>query len=141
MPVMGYEGQIYISGDTGESPVAFADTWTLNAAIGQAEITGYGNSAKVFSPTLRDWSVAMTATLDRTDTDQAALLDQWEDGTLSSLNVVLITVANSSLGGTTEFWSGKANAQTHSVNSSVGDKVSVTFNMIGSSALSYTVLA
>ena len=115
----------------GANDVDFIDSWSLSPGIGTAEITAYGDSAKAFNSTLREWTGTVGGTLDRSDTDQADLLDQFEDGTLADIAARFYT-ANAS------YWSGNVRLTGQTVNSAVGDKVSVTWNMQGNGALAYT---
>jgi len=126
---MGKDGFISVDGTTG-SPL-YIDTWSLSAGIGTAEVTAYGDSAKGFVSTLREWSVTCGGTLDRADTTgQVTILDNFES-TASSTTVSLW------LYDSTSHWEGVGFPTGVTVNSAVGDKVSVTFNFQGSSNLSY----
>lgn len=116
----------------GSSSVTFFDNWTLRASTDLVETPGYGDTFKKRVRALKDWSVAVGGTLDRSDTQQAALLDQMEDATEADVLAVMETLRGSS------YWQGSAIVQDWEVASSVGDKVSVTFNLICNGALSYT---
>jgi hypothetical protein len=123
----GADGSVTIAGEA----VAYIDSWSLAPEIGTAEITAFGNSARAYSSTLRGWSGSFTGTLDRTDTDQADLIDQFEDGTLGNIALRLQTTAAA-------YWGGTVRLTGMNVNSAVADKVSITFNFIGNGNLSYT---
>lgn len=125
-------------GTTGQ--VAYMDSWTYNGAIGTAEITGYGADSKEFGQTLREWSGSIAGTLDRSDTDQADLLDQFEDGTLASVSVRLYTLSTGTVAGTSymEYWGGAVKMTGVTVGSNVADKVAVSFTFQGTSNVSYT---
>jgi hypothetical protein len=118
----GADGSVTIAGEA----VAYIDSWSLAPEIGTAEITAFGNSSR-----LRGWSGSFTGTLDRTDTDQADLIDQFEDGTLGNIALRLQTTAAA-------YWGGTVRLTGMNVNSAVADKVSITFNFIGNGNLSYT---
>ena len=124
---MGKDGEVSIGGQT----VAFMDTWTLNPNIGVAEITDFEDDTKTFDSTLKEWTCSFSGTLDRSDTDQADLMDQFEDGTLADIAIRLETSA-------AKYWGGNIRLTSMTVNSQVADKVSVTFNGQGNGALSYT---
>ena len=72
---MGKDGLFNI----GAATVAYIDSWTLNGEIVTPEITGFGNSSKAYGSAIRGWTISGNGTLDRSDTDQADLLDQFEE--------------------------------------------------------------
>jgi len=123
----GKDGYITVAGST----VAYTDSWTLNPSIGTAEITGYGDTAKAYGSTLREWTATWTGTLDRTDAEQAALMDQFEDGTLGDIAMRFYVLPAT-------YWSGNMRMTGQTVNSQVGDKVSITWNAVGNGALAFT---
>ena len=124
---VGKDGKICIA----DATIAYMDTWSLSPGIGTAEITAYGDSAKAFGSTLREWSVNFGGTLDRSDTDQADLMDQFEDGTLADIGIRCYVAAAS-------YWSGNVRLTGQTVNSAVGDKVSITWTGQGNGALAFT---
>lgn len=124
---IGKDGSVTIAG----AAVALIDSWTINAEINTPEITAYGDSARAFGSALRGWNVTFSGTLDRSDTDQADLFDQFEDGTLADIALRMQTTTNN-------YWSGNVRLTSHSINSQVGDKVSITFSGVGNGALAYT---
>ena len=134
---VGKDGKIAI----GAATIAYMDTWSLNPGIGTAEITAYGNTSKAFGSTLREWTVNFSGTLDRSDTDQADLMDQFEDGTLADIAIRCYTVQNSTVGGTTEYWSGNVRLTSQTVNSAVADKVSISWTGQGNGNLAYTTVS
>jgi hypothetical protein len=75
--------------------------------------------------------VTFSGTLDRSDTDQADLMDQFEDGTLAALSIRLYTLPAS-------YWAGSVRLTGMTINSQIGDKVSASFNGTVTGALSYT---
>ena len=126
--VMGKDGFISLDGTTVKP--AYVDSWTLNTNIDTAEVTAFGDSAKAFVSTLRSWTVTCSATLDRSDAKQLAVINDFES-TASSTTMAL------RLYDTTSYWSGSAYVTNATVNSQVNDKVTVNFNFQGSGALSY----
>jgi hypothetical protein len=124
---MGKDGYVTAAGST----VAYIDSWSLNASVGTAEITGYGNSAKAYTHTIRDASVSFTGTMDRSDAEQATLMDQFEDATLADVAIRLYVLPAT-------YWSGNVRLTGMTVNSAVGDKVSITWNGSINGALAYT---
>ena len=126
---VGRNGTISITASSSGN-VSYVDSWSLTAGVGTADITAYGNTSKAFAHTIRDASATLTMTMDRTDTDQGTLFDQFEDGTLGAMAVRLYPA-------TTEFWAGQALLTGMTVNSAVCDKVSVSMNVQFTGALSY----
>jgi len=122
---MGKDGKVNI----GAATVAFCDSWTLNTGVGTADITGYGASSRAFVQTIREWSGSFTCTMDRSDTDQADLMDQFEDGVLADIAFQLYP--------STSYWSGNGQMTGMTVNSAVDDKISVSFDFQGNGALAY----
>jgi len=125
---MGKDGFISIDGTT--TKPAYIDSWSLNPAIGTAEVTAYGDSAKAFISTIREWTVTCGGTLDKSDAKQDAALDQFAS-TASSTSWTL------RLYDSTSYWTGSAYLTGATINSQVGDKVSVTYNFQGTGDLSY----
>lgn len=124
---MGKDGYVTAAGST----VAYIDSWTLNANIGTADVTGFGGTARAYVHTIRDATVSITGTMDRSDAEQATLMDQFEDATLADVAVRLYVLPAT-------YWSGNVRVTGMTVNSAVGDKVSLTFNGNINGALSYT---
>ncbi len=124
---VGKDGDVKIGANT----VAFMDTWTLTPSIDTPEVTAYGNASKVYGSALRGWTVTFSGTLDRSDTDQADLMDQFEDGTLADVGLRMHTAAAS-------YWSGNVRLTGQTINSQVADKVSASWTGNGSGDLSYT---
>ena len=125
---LGKDGEIRI----GSSIMTLMDTWTLNMSTDVVETTAYGDTHKNRSQVFKDWTCSMAGHLDRSDAQQAALLDQFEDGTLSEVEVRLYTDAGSS------YWYGSAVLSGTSVTSGVADTVKVSFDFQGSGDLNYT---
>jgi len=69
--------------------------------------------------------------MDRTDVEQAALMDQFEDGALADIAMRFYVMPAS-------YWSGNMKMTGQTVNSQVGDKVSVTWNATGNGNLAFT---
>ena len=125
---MGKDGFISLDGTTVKP--AYVDTWALSPGIGTAEVTAYGDSAKAFVSTIREWSVRCGGTLDRSDAKQLAVINDFES-TATSTSMTL------RLYDSTSYWTGSALITSANINSSVGDKVSFTFNFQGTGNLSY----
>ena len=89
---IGKDGEVRI----GSTVMALMDTWALNMTVDVVETTAFGDTHKERVQTFKDWTVSMSGSLDRSDAQQAALLDQFEDGTLSEVQVRLYTDAGSS---------------------------------------------
>ena len=123
----GKDGGIVVNGST----VTFMDSWDLSLTAETKDTTSYGDTARTRIQVFKDWSVNVKGTLDRSDTMQAALLDQFEDGTLAAVLLQLKTAASA-------YWYGSAVLKSGSVNSKVDDKVSVSFSFESSGALNHT---
>jgi hypothetical protein len=125
---VGKDGKFLI-GTTGV--VAYMDSWGISPSIDTPEITAFGNSSKAYGSALRSWTVTASGTLDRSDTDQADLMDQFEDGTLADISARFYTAAAS-------YWSGSVRLTGQTINSQVGDKVSISWTGNGNGNLSFT---
>jgi hypothetical protein len=123
----GRDGYVTVGGST----VAYIDSWTMNATIGTADITAFGGTARSYEQTLRDVTVSITGTMDRSDAEQATLMDQFEDAALADVAVRLYTQS-------ANYWSGNVRLTGMTVNSAVGDKVSITWNGAVNGVLAYT---
>ena len=124
---VGKDGWIGI----GAVALTYLDSWSLTPSVGLAEITGYGDSAKAYNSTLKEATVTFSGTLDRSDTGQADLMDQFEDGTLADITLRLYALPAS-------YWAGSVRLTGQTVNSAVGDKVSISWNATVNGALAYT---
>lgn len=123
----GKDGYVTVAGST----AAYIDSWTLNTSVGTADISAFGDSAHAYEQTLRDANVSITGTMDRSDVEQAALMDQFEDATLANIAIRLYTQ-------NANYWSGNVKLTGMTVNSAVGDKVSITWTGVVTGALAYT---
>ncbi len=123
----GKDGGIVVNGST----VTFMDSWDLSLTAETKDTTSYGDTARTRIQVFKDWSVNVKGTLDLSDTMQAALLDQFEDGTLAAVLLQLKT-------GASAYWYGSAVLKSGSVNSKVDDKVSVSFSFESSGGLNHT---
>ena len=126
---MGKDGFVSLLGDTEAG--TFIDTWSLSMGIGTAEVTSYGDNSKAFVSTIREWSVSLTGTMDRSDTHQDPLFDNFDSTTQTSVSIRLFA------GSSTERWVGTTLPTGLTINSAVGDKVGWTAELQGSSNLSY----
>ena len=121
MALHGKDGGFYV----GSTLVKFFDSFTFTRGIGLADVTSYGDAWDKFIAGVKNWSCAVRGTLDRTDAQQAALLDQLEDGTLTT------TVCRMSMDRSTQYWAGSVWVEGVTVDHSVKDKVGVSFNLRG----------
>ena len=127
--VMRKDGHIAV-GNT--SAITYFDSWTITPAIGTADITAYGDSAKAFVSTLREWTVTASGTLDLSDTGQKDIMDDFTSTASSTtMNIYLFDR-------TTCYFSGTVLLTGGSIVSQVADKVTFSYNFQGSGALSYT---
>lgn len=125
---VGRDGKFLI-GTTGV--VAYMDSWTITPSIDTPEITSYGDGFKAYGSSIKGWTATISGTLDRSDTDQADLMDQFEDGTLADIAARFYVLPAS-------YWSGSVRLTGQTINSAVADKVSVSWTANGNGALSYT---
>jgi len=125
---VGKAGGFYAGG----SLLTLISGWSLGGSIGHEEITGFGDDNVKRVPTIRDWNGSANGTLDRSDANQAALLDQFEDGTITAVEVRFATDRGS------DYWSGSGIIESFSVDSDVKGKVSVSYSIVAADALSWT---
>lgn len=124
---LGKDGGVQI----GSTSITFIDSWNLDATSETVDVTSYGDESRVRVQTFKDWTGGFSGTLDRTDAQQAALLDQFEDGTLAAVNLRLKDGASS-------YWYGSAVLSNMSVSSQVSDRVTVSFSFESAGTLYHT---
>jgi len=124
----GKDGGFYV----GSTLVTFMDSWSLNRGIGVEEVTGFGDDWEAKVATVKNWNGSFSGTLDRADVQQAALLDQLEDGVVADVEVRL------SIDGTTDYWGGSAIVESDSITSTVKGVVKYSGNLQGNGELTYT---
>lgn len=130
---MGKDGFVSLLGDT--ESAGFIDSWSLSPSIGVAEITAYGDNSKAFAHTIREYTLSITGTVDRSDTHQDPLFDNFDTTSQAAVSFRLFA------GSSTERWVGTALPTGLTINSAVGDKVGFTAELQGSSNLSYWTTA
>ena len=124
----GKDGGFYL----GSTLVTFMDTWTVNRGVGVEETTSFGDDWEAKCATVKNWNGTFGGTLDRADANQAALLDQLEDGAIADVTVRF------SIDGTTSYWEGSAIVESDSINSTSKGLVKYTGNLAGNGELAYT---
>lgn len=139
-PRMGKDGFIcFASSSTGgaayttEKPT-YIDTWSIDGQNAIVDVTAFGNTSVARLPTLRGWTATASGTLDNATTELQA---QHLLMMLASTSGVLTNVYLRIYENTTSYWQGRPMLTGISMNSQVGDKVGVTYNFQGSSALTY----
>jgi predicted secreted protein len=116
----------------GTALIGYVDSFTLNPSVEIVDITSYGSTWKDKAQTIRDWKGSITMTLDRSDTEQAALLGQIESGgTLADVTLRLYITSQ-------QRWQGNALLAGLTVNSKVSDKVGVSINFEGNGACAFS---
>jgi hypothetical protein len=125
---MGKDGGFYVAG----SLVTFIDSWTLNLSRGLEEVGAYGDDWDKVAPTVKSWNASFSGTLDRSDTQQAALLDQLEDAEDAAQVVRLATERGS------DYWEGSSYIESMSINSTHKGKVAISGNLRGHGEITYT---
>jgi len=136
---LGKDGSVTVSSSSSTVPttaLSLIDSWTLNTNIDLVDVTAFGSSFRARAQALRDWSVELSGTLDRSDSDQAMMLDQFEDATMAFVHFRLNTVTSTS-GLGLKYWGGVAPLANASIVSSVGDKVALALSLQGSGELKY----
>jgi len=128
--LMGKDGSLKIGANT----VGYLDSWALNPDIGTAEVSAYGDKDRQYIYTIKGWSGTASGTLDLADAQQLTLTDQFDSA--HTLAVAALRFYTST--GAFPYWGGNAWMTGMTVNSSIGDKVSVSFNFTGDGNLSYT---
>jgi hypothetical protein len=126
--LMGKDGFISIAA----SVVGTIDTWSLNASVGTAEITAYGDPARNYEETIKEWSGTLSGTLNIADAQQLTLLQQASTAAFATVGLRF----NVTTGGS--YWAGSAYMKGYSANSKVADKVSISFPFQGTGNLAYT---
>lgn len=114
---LGKDGFVRI----GSTVITKIDAFSLETATETVDITSYGDDTDVTKVTSKNWSGSFSGNFDRSDAQQAALLSQFEDGSLSDVNLQLGHAASS-------YWYGSATITGWSVSSARKDKVTVSFN-------------
>src|SRR5271157_3845739 len=114
--LMGKDGSFALAGGI----VGYIDAWALKATIGAAEITQYGDPARNYANTIKEWSGTLSGTLSRADANQLTLLNQAEGAVLAGTTVKLCTTTSLST-----YWGGTAWIKGYNAGSDVTNKVSV----------------
>jgi hypothetical protein len=129
--LMGKDGG-FVVGTTGFTGAI--DSWSLNIGIGNAEISAYGDPARNFGYTIKEWSGNAAGTLNRSDTQQNDLLAQATTATPATVALRLCGTTVFSSG----YWGGTAYIKGYNAGSDVAGKVSVTFDFQGTGNLAYS---
>ena len=124
----GKDGGFYV----GSTLVTFMDTWSVNRGLAVEEVTGFGEDWDGKVATTRNWNASFSGTLDRSDAQQKALLEQLEDAEIADV-AVRLGVVNS-----TKFWSGSAIVESDTISSTTKGLVKYSGNLQGNGELSYT---
>jgi predicted secreted protein len=135
--IMGKDGFFSATTSTAGSSVAmtFIDSWSLNPGVNTAEVTAFGDTWEKHEPTIKNWSATVSGSLDRTDGEQAQMLDQLEDGTLTDAHARFY-ISSSTVGD--KYWYGAAIVESWTIDSAVKDKAAFSLNLKGNGALTYT---
>ena len=138
---VGKDGWISFTASTSGGAAAYSssgalniDTWSLSGEIGLSEVTAFGDGSRKYLPNIRGWTATAGGTLDNATTEQQQLnlLNQ-----IASTAMILSECYLNMHENTTTYWCGVALLTGVSMNSAVGDKLGVTYNFQGSSALTY----
>jgi len=123
----GKDGGFYV----GSTLVTFMDSWTLNRGIAVEETTSFGDDWETKCATVKNWNATFGGSLDRTDAQQAALLDQLEDGAVAD---VVIRLGISS----TSYWAGSAIIESDSLQGGAKGVVKYSGSLAGNGELTWT---
>ena len=112
----------------------YIDNWSLSADITLSEVTAFGDQSRKHLPSLRGWTASAGGTLDNASTElqNLHLLRQ-----IASTEMALSEVYVRMYENTTTYWQGIGLLTGVSMNSAVGDKIGVTYNLQGTSSLTY----
>ena len=108
----------------GGSLVTFIDHWELDNSLATVETGGYGDTTIKRVGTIKDHRGSASGTLDRSDASQAALLDQFEDGSIADVDARFYTERGS------DFWAMSAIVEGSRIVSELNGKVSVEFSFV-----------
>lgn len=129
--MMGKDGFVSI----GASVVGQIDSWSVNAGIGNPEITSYGDPARNYGYSIKEWSGSFSGTLGLADAQQITLLTNATTAANTTAAAVALRL-NVTTGGS--YWGGYAYVTGYTAGSRVGDKVSISFPFQGTGNLAYT---
>ncbi len=124
------------SGGASTAPSAASnnlDSWTINPEVGLTDITAFGSSGRVFSPTIRGWTATASGTLDSDPATTGAQYYVFQMAQTTGISLPVYCRFATSTGA----YTGPALLTGVSINSRVADKVSVTYNLVGTSYLQY----
>jgi len=122
----GKDGGFYV----GSTLVTFMDTWTLNRGIAVEEVTSFGDDWEKKCSTVKNWNATFGGSFDRSDAQQAALLDQLEDGVIADV-VVRLGVDDSN------YWVGSAVIESDSIQGGAKGVVKYSGSLAGNGALDW----
>jgi hypothetical protein len=140
MPEMGKDGFIAFgtsSGGASTAPTAASnnlDSWSVTPDVNLAEVTAFGSSGRQFLPTIRGWKATASGTLDMDLSTTGAQGWITNIAQTSGVNYPVWCRFKTSTGA----YTGPAILTSVSVNSKVTDKIGVTYNITGTSYLTFT---
>lgn len=138
---VGKDGFISFTASTSGGAAAYStavatyiDSWSLSGDIGLSDVTAFGDQSRRYQPNVRGWTATAGGTLDNASTEQQNLnlLRQ-----IASTEIILSECLVRFQENTTTYWNGIALLTSVSMNSAVGDKIGVTYNFQGTSAITY----
>jgi hypothetical protein len=125
--IVGKDGSVSI----GANVIGYIDSYTLNAGVGNAEVTAFGDPMRNYAYTIKEWSGSAAGTLSMADAQQISLLAQCSTATMATVALRFNTT-------TPQYWGGTAYVKSYSAASRVADKVSVSFTFQGTGNLTFT---
>jgi hypothetical protein len=117
----------------GSTLVTFIDSWTLNLGKAIVDVTSFGDSSDKNVGTVRNWNATVNGTLDNSDAQQIALLDQLEDGAEAA---TVVRLADDS---TSDYWEGSSVVESAAIGSEVKGRVSVSLTLRGTGDIVRTI--
>lgn len=112
--------------------IGFTDNASLTMNCGSEEITSFGDLWKAMLPTIKDWSLSVSGTYDKSDSGQdTAIWTEMISGDCAIAEVRLYVSA-------TTYYSGACVLTSATAAATATGKITYTANFSGNGALSYT---
>ena len=115
----------------GATAVTLMGRYTLNRNIETVDISALGSSFRTRAQTMKDWNFTVDGVYDRSDTNAAAMMDYFENGTLGNVAARFYVVS-------APYYSGNAVLDSNPINVDLGDVIRTSFSGAGNGALSYS---
>lgn len=123
----GKDGGFYV----GSTLVTFMNVWSIEFSNDIEETTSFGDSSKKRVQVFRDWRARVSGFLDKSDAQQAALLDQLEDATFASQAVRFST------NGTSTYWAGSVVVESGGISAEAKGIFKIDLSLLGDGVITY----